>query len=80
MGGVMVFDITNPREPLFHDYLNTRNFWDEADPALNLTNTGDLGPEGLFFVPAKHAPNGQPLLIVGNEVSGTTSVYTIELQ
>lgn len=80
MGGVMVFDITNPSAPVFHDYLNTRNFWDEADPSLNLSNTGDLGPEGLFFVPAKHAPNGQPLLIVGNEVSGTTSVYTIELQ
>lgn len=36
---------------------------------------GDLGPEGLKFVPAGEAPNGKPLLIVGNEVSGTTTVY-----
>lgn len=79
MGGVMVFDISNPAAPVFHDYLNSRNFWDETDPALNLSNTGDLGPEGLFFIPAKHSPNGQPLLMVGNEVSGTTSVYSIEL-
>jgi hypothetical protein len=36
---------------------------------------GDLGPEGLKFVPAQDAPRGKPLLIVGNEVSGTTTVY-----
>jgi len=36
---------------------------------------GDLGPEGLEFVPAHRSPNGKPLLIVGNEVSGTTTVY-----
>ena len=35
----------------------------------------DLGPEGLEFVPASEAPLGRPLLIVGNEVSGTTTVY-----
>jgi hypothetical protein len=38
---------------------------------------GDLGPEGLEFVPAHHAPGGKPLLIVGNEVSGTTTVYEV---
>jgi hypothetical protein len=35
----------------------------------------DLGPEGLKFVPANESPIGKPLLIVGNEVSGTTTVY-----
>jgi hypothetical protein len=38
---------------------------------------GDLGPEGLEFVPAHDAPRGMPLLIVGNEVSGTTTVYEL---
>lgn len=38
---------------------------------------GDLGPEGLEFVPAHEAPRGKPLLIVGNEVSGTTTVYEL---
>lgn len=80
MGGVMIFDITNPRAPVFQDYLNSREFWDETDPALNLSNTGDLGPEGLYFVPAKHSPTGQPMLLLGNEVSGTTSVYHIDMQ
>jgi flagellum-specific ATP synthase len=39
----------------------------------------DLGPEGLVFVPAKQSPNGKPLLIVGNEVSGTTAVLQLNL-
>jgi hypothetical protein len=36
---------------------------------------GDLGPEGIKFVPAAHSPTRKPLVIVGNEVSGTTTVY-----
>jgi hypothetical protein len=38
---------------------------------------GDLGPEGLEFVPAAQSPTRRPLLIVGNEVSGTTTVYEV---
>lgn len=79
MGGVMVFDITDPGAPRFQDYLNTREDWEadlEANPEL-LAQAGDLGPEGLVFVAAGDSPNGEPLLIVGNEVSGTTAIYQI---
>lgn len=79
MGGVMVFDITDPTAPQFQDYLNTREDWEadlEESPEL-LAQTGDLGPEGLMFVTAEDSPNGEPLLIVGNEVSGTTAIYQI---
>lgn len=77
MGGVLVYDVTDPHAPVFQDYLNTRENWVD-DPKLNLAAAGDLGPEGLKFVPAKDAPGGKPLLIVGFEVSGTTAVYEIE--
>jgi hypothetical protein len=30
-------------------------------------------------VPARQSPNGKPLLIVGNEVSGTTAVLQLNL-
>jgi hypothetical protein len=83
MGGVLVYDITTPTAPVRMDYLNPRNEW-LTDPeteaaAGRLAAIGDLGPEGLVFVPAAQSPNGKPLLIVGNEVSGTTAVMQLNL-
>lgn len=80
MGGVMVYDITNPQAPEFQDYLNTRENWSAENPGDQLAEAGDLGPEGLAFISAADSPNGKPLLIVGNEVSGTTSIYEITSQ
>lgn len=82
-GGVMVYDITDPKKPVFQDYLNTREDF-MKDPATEFaagrgSTIGDLGPEGLTFIAAKDSPNGKPLLVVGNEVSGTTAVYQIKL-
>jgi hypothetical protein len=71
IGGVMSFDVTNPRAPRFVQYVNDRNFG--GDPETG--TAGDLGPEGLLFIPAHLAPTGVPLLVVANEVSGTTSLY-----
>jgi DNA-binding beta-propeller fold protein YncE len=83
MGGVLVYDITNPSAPTRVDYLNTRDEWvnDPEDEATagRLAAIGDLGPEGLVFIPAAQSPNGKPLLVVGNEVSGTTAVLQINL-
>ncbi|MCS4306444.1 hypothetical protein M2404_000767 [Rheinheimera pacifica] len=79
MGGIMVFDISTPTAPVFVDYLNTREDWTTADPGTTLANAGDLGPEGITFVSAENSPNGKPLLIIGNEVSGTTAIYQINL-
>lgn len=40
---------------------------------------GDLGPEGLTYVPFWQSPSSRPLLIVSNEVSGTTTIYELDL-
>ncbi len=80
MGGVLVYDITIPTAPQRVDYLNTRDDWAAADPSTVLATAGDLGPEGLVFIPAARSPNGKPLLVVGNEVSGTTAVMQIHLK
>jgi hypothetical protein len=73
VGGVMVYDITNPFAPFFVDYVNFRDFATDVESP----EAGDLGPEGLVFIEAKDSPNGKPLLVVGNEVSGTTTVFEI---
>ena len=70
-GGIAMYDITNPWMPLFVDYLNNRNF---------AAGTGDLGPEGLTFIPASESPNGLPMLVVANEISGTVTLYSITAQ
>jgi 2',3'-cyclic-nucleotide 2'-phosphodiesterase (5'-nucleotidase family) len=73
MGGVMTYDITNPAEAFFVDYTNNRDFSEASDSGL----AGDLGAEGIIFISAEDSPNGQPLLVVGNEVSGTTTLFEI---
>jgi hypothetical protein len=73
IGGIMVYDITNLFQVRFVQYVNTRDF--AGDPAAG--TAGDLAPEGLIFIKAGDSPNGKPLLVVGNEVSGTTSIYEI---
>ena len=69
----MVYDVTNPREPQFAQYLNTRRFGNDALPGQN-----DSGAEGVTFVAAEASPTGRPLLLVGNEVSQTLAVFEIE--
>lgn len=68
VGGVMVYDVTNPAAPIYTTYLNTRT-----------GATGDRGPEGLTLIKAAQSPNGKPLLVVGNETSGTTAVFQLNL-
>ena len=71
VGGVMVFDVTEPTAPEFVQYQNNRDF--TQPPAT--VGAGDLGPEGVLFIAEEHSPNGKPLLVVANEVSGTTTVF-----
>ena len=69
-GGFVVFDVTNPAAPSLVEYVNSRDF--SADPTTSAT---DAGPEVLSFVPADDSPNGRPLVVVSNEISGTVSIW-----
>jgi 2',3'-cyclic-nucleotide 2'-phosphodiesterase / 3'-nucleotidase / 5'-nucleotidase len=59
---VIVFDVSAPRRPAF---------------AGLLSREGDVGPEGLDFVPAAESPTGRPLLLVANEVSSGTTAFEL---
>jgi len=88
VGGIMAYDITNPKKVEFLSYLNNRNF--DADVLVEVEDeevldpnwqmAGDLGPEGLVFISAQKSPIKKPLLVVGNEVSGTTTIYQINVE
>lgn len=73
--GIMVYDISQPQQAKFVQYFNDRDV-----SGTDITKQGDLGPEGLIFIAAKDSPNGQPLLVVGNEVSGSTAIYQVRLK
>lgn len=79
VSGIMVYDVTTPGDAKFVQYLNTRTHFAEEPTESALVNT-DISPEGLCFVPAAASPDpdGRPLLLVGNEVSGTVSVLAID--
>lgn len=79
IGGIMVYDTTDPYRVEFIDYLNNRDFTvpAEIDGSTNPL-AGDLGPEGIIFIAEDDSPIESPLLVVGNEISGTTTIYSIE--
>lgn len=81
VGGIMVYDITNPHKVSFVDYLNNRDFSQPAESEKGVSNplAGDLGPEGITFISEEDSPIEEPLLVVGNEVSGTTTLYLIDV-
>ncbi|MFO1433782.1 MAG: choice-of-anchor I family protein [Candidatus Competibacteraceae bacterium] len=85
-GGIMVYDITDPQQPLFQQYINNRNFTihprntcgangtQESDACVHV---GDLGPEGVLFIAAQDSPIEKPLLVVANQTSSSTTLYQI---
>jgi len=76
IGGVMIYDLSNPVAPRFIEYTNRRDFSVTPSAATNPAS-GDLGPEGLLFINAENSPTGSPLLVISNEVSGTTSFFQV---
>ena len=70
IGGVAVFNLSDPAQPRLVQYANNRSL---------TAGTGDLGTEGIVFVPAASSPTSQPLILLANEISSTVSVYGIEV-
>jgi hypothetical protein len=70
IGGVVVHDVTNPAAPQFVQWINTRTTGVVG---------GDLGAEGIIFIPKNESPNKRDLLVVSNEVSGSISVFQIDI-
>ncbi|MBK7872036.1 MAG: choice-of-anchor I family protein [Saprospiraceae bacterium] len=72
IGGVALFNIEDPKQPVFVKYINNRDFTMSVESAA----AGDLGPENIVFVSAADSPNGDALMVVANEISGSVSIFT----
>ena len=77
VGGIMVYDVTDPTAPVFQEYINNRVFDTNLDPEV--TDIGDLGPEGIEFISAENSPIDEPMIAVSSEVSGTITLYQINI-
>jgi hypothetical protein len=75
IGGFMVYDLTLPESPRFVSYVNTRDF--STTLPGDLATAGDLAPECSVFIAAEQSPTGKPLLVLGNEASGTTAFFEL---
>lgn len=84
-GGVMMFDVTSPRSPVFHSYFNSRDFANEdfdcipvaEDVPCAFPDNTDSSIEGLVVVDKLDSPTGNYLLLVTGTASATTAVYEL---
>jgi len=68
IGGVFIFNIDNPMSPRYVGYYNNRTV---------ATNGPDRGAEGIIYISAEESPNGNPLLLLANEITSTLSIYQV---
>jgi hypothetical protein len=73
MTALAIFDITQPRNPVFQEWLQMLPT--KATPAKDVKH---WSPEGIIFVPADKSPSGKALVITSYELSGSLSIHQIE--
>lgn len=69
-GGVAVYDVSDPAAATLATYANTM--------ADDVAAPGDVGPEGIQFIPAADSPNGEALIAVSYEISGTVRLFQVD--
>lgn len=67
IGGIMAYDITDPKDSRYVNYINSRDFSDKIK--------GDVSPEGICFISGDGI--AKPMVLAACEVSGTLAVYEL---
>lgn len=80
IGGIMVYDITDPANAVYVNYINTRNFNEDPDRIGEDIEflKGDVAPECMYFISADVSPSKTPILLSAFEVSGTVAAYAVD--
>lgn len=74
IGGIMVYDITDPADAKQVNYLNSRDFTVDFPDSGTDPRQGDISPEGICTVEPGNSPTGTALILTANEVSGTVTL------
>jgi len=69
VGGVIVYNVTDPNNVTFVDYKNSRS---------TSAYSGDNGPEGITYVAPEDSPTGKGYILVANEISGTITIFEVD--
>lgn len=90
IGGIMAYDVTDPQNPIFQQYINNRDFAVEPKNSLSVLpppyddtelyvncDAGDIQPEDVVFVDAWRSPTHEPLLLVTSDYSGSMTIFRI---
>lgn len=82
ISGIMIYDISDPTQPVYKDYFNNRIFIKSVEKGekVDLSERGNIAPEGLCAIEAQDSPTGKPIVLVANEVSGTVQVIEFKYQ
>lgn len=65
VGGVMIYDVTNPAQAAFVGY----------EPPVAGAGSPDNAPEVILSISAANSPMGVPLVVTANEVGNATTLY-----
>jgi len=68
IGGVMVYNVTDPNNVTFTDYKNNRS---------TSAYSGDFGAEGIIYIDKADSPSNTGYIIIANEISGTLTIYEV---
>ena len=71
--GLMLYDVTNPVNPKFRQYINI------SIPGgdIQVGSGGDVSPEGVLFLEAAQSPTGKPMVVVSYELSGSVAFFEV---
>lgn len=68
IGGVMVYNVSDPANVAFVDYKNNRS---------TTAYEGDLGPESVIYIKPENSPDNNHYILVSNEISGSVIVFEV---
>src|SRR5690606_17479655 len=68
IGGVMVYNVTDPNNVTCTDYKNNRSTSSYA---------GDFCAEGIIYIDKADSPHNKGYIIIANEISGTLTIYEV---